>query len=216
VGEEALALDDVEDGEGGRAGERRAAEGRAVHPGLEQVRRALPHPHGADREPAAEALGHGDRVGADPACSKAKKRPVLPAPHCTSSMRSRRLFSSHSLRSPARNSAVQGLIPPSPWIVSTKIEEVSASTSPAKLSMLFRSPKTNPGTSGRNPFWTDSFGVALIPPNMRPWKPFFAQTTLMHLPSTPDLRTPWSRESFIIASSASPPLLQKKTRPGPA
>ena len=41
-----------------------------------------------------------------------------------------------------------------------------------------------------------------------------------HLDSTcpppPDLRTPCRRESLISASSASAPLLQKKTRPGPA
>ena len=149
-------------------------------------------------------------------CSKAKKRPVLPAPHCTSSIRRRRLFSSHSRRRPTRNSRVQGLIPPSPWIVSTKMAAVSASTSDAKLSRLFSSPKTNPGTSGLKPFCTDSFGVALMPPNIRPWNPFWAQITRMHLPSTPAFFMPCSLESLIIASSASPPLLQKNTRPGPA
>ena len=57
----------------------------------------------------------------------------------------------------------------------------------AKLWRLFSSPKAKPGTSGRKPFWIFSCGVALMPPNMRPWKAFLAQMTLMHLPSAPRL-----------------------------
>src|SRR5690606_27287573 len=55
----------VERRERGGAGQRRAAEGGAVHAGLEQIRGALADPDGADGETAAEALGHADGVGAD-------------------------------------------------------------------------------------------------------------------------------------------------------
>ena len=59
---------------------------------------------------------------------------------------------------------------------------------PAKLCQVVQlAERRSRARSGRKPFCTLSFGVALIPPNIRPWKAFFAQTTLKHLPSTPRL-----------------------------
>src|SRR3989442_2175042 len=51
--------------DGGRAGDRVAAEGRAVGAGREGRRDALGRAHGADREPAAERLGERHDVGRD-------------------------------------------------------------------------------------------------------------------------------------------------------
>ena len=68
VGEQALVLDDADDGERRRGGHRVAAEGGAVLAGAEQRRGVLAQGHrGADREAAAQALGEGDDVGHDAA-----------------------------------------------------------------------------------------------------------------------------------------------------
>ena len=64
--DEPVALHHVEHGDGRRAGEVVAAEGRAQQPGarLEMGR----DQHAADREAVAHAFGRGDQVGADAGC----------------------------------------------------------------------------------------------------------------------------------------------------
>ena len=57
-----LALDHLEDLQGDRAGQRRAAISRAVGAGAQQIGVGRAHPERADGEAAAERLGHRDAV----------------------------------------------------------------------------------------------------------------------------------------------------------
>lgn len=63
--QEILPFDDAEGRQGGGAGQRRAAEGRGVVAGLEDVGEGGGGGGGADGEAAAEGLGHGKGVGLD-------------------------------------------------------------------------------------------------------------------------------------------------------
>ena len=62
---EQLVVDRVDDGAGGRARDRVAAEGRGVVAGDEAARRAVGDEQRADRQAVREALRERDRVGAD-------------------------------------------------------------------------------------------------------------------------------------------------------
>ena len=101
--EQALGLDRADDGERGSAGDRVAAERGAVVAGLEQVTRRADAEAGADREAAAEPLGHGHDVRASPpAAWWANQAPVRPIPVCTSSSHSSAPCSSAVARAAAR------------------------------------------------------------------------------------------------------------------
>ena len=81
--EQAVLLDDVEDREGGRAGDRVAAEGGAVVARLEQRGGVTQGDAGADRDAAAEALGDGDDVGP----TRRHRRTTRPCGRCRSAPR---------------------------------------------------------------------------------------------------------------------------------
>ena len=61
--------------------------------------------------PFASPFASTSASGATPSCSQAKKLPVRPVPHCTSSKMSKAPCSSASTRAAARNSALAGWIP---------------------------------------------------------------------------------------------------------
>ena len=77
--------------------------------------------------PLAQLIASGWTSGA-PSERQAHQSPVRPKPHCTSSNISSRLRSSHSRRSPRRNSAVAGVTPLSPWIGSSRMAAVRSVT----------------------------------------------------------------------------------------
>ena len=90
VGQDVLAFEDVQGGEGGRGGHRVAAEGGPVLAGGQQRGRFRAEGHeGADREAAAQALGEGHGVGHDPGVLAGSHLPVRPMPVWTSSRISR-------------------------------------------------------------------------------------------------------------------------------
>ena len=117
-----LAFDHIEHGQRRRAGERRAAEGRAVDPGLEEIGGVLADPHRADGEAAAEALGHADRIGQDAGMLEGEEpaRAADAALHFVE--QEQQVVPVAQLRAARGGTpSVQGLMPLSPWIVSTKI-----------------------------------------------------------------------------------------------
>ncbi len=160
--------------------------------------------------PFAQPTASGSTSGAPRECH-AHQSPVRPKPHWISSNMSRMPRSSHSRRSPRRNSAVAGITPISPWIGSSRMPAVcgvrTASTLARSLKVAFR----KPGVAGSKPFFTFSCPVAAMPARVRPWKESWNVTTSKRPPgrvSWPNLRASLNRPSF-----ASAPLLQKNTRP---
>ena len=155
--------------------------------------------------------------GLTPLFSKAKKCPLRPMPHWTSSSISSAPRSVQSARSSCRKLSSAGKMPPSPCIDSINTAATVSSTSLSKLSMLLSWPNLKPSSIGRKPPWIFSWGVAAMPPKVRPWKASSAATTVYRFASSPPLRLrPCSRASLISASLDSAPLLQNSTRPGPA
>ena len=84
---------------------------------------------------------------------------------------------------------------------------------PSARSSAWRSPKgtcRTPGTSGSKPWWYFSCPVTVSASRVRPWKEF-TQETISCRSGWP--RSAWYlRASLSMASLASAPLLQKKTR----
>ena len=79
-------VDRVDDGTGGGARDRVAAEGRGVVAGLEAGRRVVGDEQRADRQAVRESLGERDaRAGLTPSRCQAKNAPLRPTPVCTSS-----------------------------------------------------------------------------------------------------------------------------------
>ena len=78
VGDEVGALDLGEDRRGDGGAERVAAERRAVRAGVEQLAGVAVGDERADREPAADALGHRDRVGGDAGVLEGEPLPRAP------------------------------------------------------------------------------------------------------------------------------------------
>ena len=101
VREQAVGLDRVEHGERRGAGDRVAAERRAVLARARTAGRAAPKPTQAPmRQPAAEALGERDDVGQDAVAPVANHSPVRPMPVCTSSRTSSAPVASQISRRP--------------------------------------------------------------------------------------------------------------------
>ena len=65
-----------------------------------------------------------------------------------------------------------------------------------------------PGSSGWKPWWYFSWPVAVSVANVRPWK----EPVVDRISYRPPCSLPQRRASFIAASFASAPLLQRKTR----
>ena len=74
--------------------------------------------------PSAIDLAQVKRSGFTPKFCQPHHMPVRPMPHWTSSQIIRRFFSSQSARTPAMNSGVAGVTPPSPCTASSMIATV--------------------------------------------------------------------------------------------
>ena len=90
--------------------------------------------------------------------------PVRPRPTWTSSKTSSIPRSSHSRRSPARNSPVAGYTPPSACTGSTNTAQVSSLTSFSTEARLLNSAKSMPGSSGSKPLWYLGWPVVEMDP----------------------------------------------------
>ena len=124
--QEAVGQHDVEHRVGDRAGQRVAAEGRAVGAGGHAGRGARGGEAGADREAAAQPLGDGGDVGRDARLLAGEQR--AGAAHAGLDLvedQQQAVLVAQRRAGPAGTAAGSGRMPPSPWIGSTMIAAVS-------------------------------------------------------------------------------------------
>ena len=201
-----------------RAARRRARRGRRRPPRTSRGcrRRSRRGRRGRRRPPASSATSRqpigrpfaspfasATRSGWTPSCSWAKNVPVRPTPHCTSSKKRSAPLARARARRPTRGSArVAGLMPPSPWIGSSRTQPTLPSAAAAASdSASFSRAKRTSGTSGPNPAHFAGWPVTESAPNVRPWNDPSSAT----IPGLPLALRAYLRP----ASIASAPELQK-------
>src|SRR3990170_1505011 len=120
--------------------------------------------------PFARPFASATTSGLIPSCSWAKKVPVRPSPHCTSSKTRSAPLPRASSAADSRNRSVAGLMPPSPWIGSSRTQPTFPSAAAAASdSAAFRRAERTSGTSGPNPFHFAGGGGTEGAPKVRPW-----------------------------------------------
>ena len=163
--------------------------------------------------PAASGFASVIRSGATPACRQADQAPVRPRPHWTSSAIRSAPASSQAARAAARTAGSTGRTPPSPWIGSRITAAVSGPTAERSAAASSGGTKATPPTRGPNGARYFGCPVADSAKAVRPWNEP-SRATIPVAPS-PFSRRARARASFSAASTASEPLLQKKTRGRP-
>ena len=158
--------------------------------------------------PLASAFAIEKASGSTPKLCQAKRVPIRPMPHCTSSKSSSRFFSSQSARTCRRYSRSAGRMPPSPCTGSSRTAQVLSVIAALSASMSLKSTCLNPGTSGSNPLRYLARPVAASVASVRPWKELFIEMTSLRPVALPILRA-----NLIMPSLASAPEFAKKTTP---
>ena len=158
--------------------------------------------------PFAIALAIENASGSTPKLCQAKRVPIRPMPHCTSSKSSRMSFSSQSARTCFRYSRSAGRMPPSPCTGSRTTAQVLSLTAFFSASISLNGTCRKPGISGSKPLRYFARPVAASVARVRPWNELSIEMISLRPEALPILRA-----SLNIPSLASAPELAKNTTP---
>ena len=155
-----LLVDDVEDGQAGRAGERVAAERARVTPRWQTVREPVGDRHGAEWKASADALGERAGVGhgVEPLLRQEPPRSAVPGLNLVEEEERAALIAN----------ALATMMPPSAWTGSTITAAVRSVTAASNAARSLKSMNVTPCTNGSIPTWYFGCPVSESEPIVRP------------------------------------------------